>query len=96
MKLNKRLDRLEGQFVTEPTRLRMPDGKIVRLPGSSDYLLNLFGVAMRPEEASPQQATHLDLIRQCTGSIEPRGSRFVELIQCFQHGPAKAPTEVSG
>ena len=96
MKLNERLERLEKQFVSEPTILFMPDGKTVSLTGPNDYLLTLLGLATRRERATPQQAAHLDLIQKCTGSREPGGSLLVELIQCFQHGPAKEPTEAAG
>jgi hypothetical protein len=76
MKIHQRIERLEKQFVMEPTILFMPDGKTVSLVGPGDYLLTLVGLAM-------------DLIQMCSHSREPGGSRLVELIQCFQYGPAK-------
>jgi hypothetical protein len=96
MKLNQRLERLEQQFISEPTLLFMPDGKTVSLTSPNDYVLTLLGLTMHPERATATQTAHLNLIEKCVGSKEPGGARLVELIQCFQHGPAKESTEVAG
>ncbi len=95
MKLHQRLERLEKQFISEPTILFMPDGKVVSLTGPNDYLLTLLGVAREPERATPKQSQHLDQIQKCTGSSEPGGAHLVDLIRCFQHGPAKDPVEAA-
>jgi len=70
--------RLEQQFIGEPTILFMSDGKTVSLAGPNDYLLRLLGLATDRERCTPQQAGHLDL------------------IQCFQHSPAKESAEAAG
>ena len=93
MTLDKRLERLEKQLISEPTILFMPDGKTVHLAGPRDYLLTLVGLATDRQRATPIQSAHLDLIQKCSYSREPGGSRLVELIQCCQHGPAKDPAE---
>ena len=96
MKLHQRLEALEKRFVSEPTLLFMADGKTVSLTGPNAYVLTLLGLITHPERATPTQAAHLNLIEKCVGSKEPGGSHLVELIQCFQHGPAKEAAEAQG
>ena len=78
---------LEKGFSTEPTVLIMPDGRTVSINGPGDYLMQLLGVAVDGEDAGPQQAAHLDLIRRCTASKEPGGGHMVDLIRALLLGP---------
>ena len=95
MNLRQRLERLEQQLISEPTILFMPDGKTVILSGPGDYLMTLLGLSTHPNDSTPAQAEHLNLIHQCVDSAEPGGARLVELIQCFQNGPADEPIEAA-
>jgi hypothetical protein len=87
MNLNRRLAILESGFITEPTMLIMPDGRIASINGPGDYLMQLSGVAVGGENLSSEQAAHLDLIRRCTASKEPGGGHMVDLIRALPLGP---------
>ena len=95
MKLHKRLERLEKQFISEPTVLTMLDGRTETIEGPKKHLFDLFGIAVGRKPETPQQSKHLDLIAECVRSKEPGGARMAELIQCFFHGPVETPTEVA-
>ena len=93
MKLNKRLERLEEEFICEPTKLFMPDGTTETIAAPKRHLLDLFGVAVSREPGSPQQSKQLDLIEKCIGSEEPGGAHMIDLIRCFQEGPVQDARE---
>jgi sulfur relay (sulfurtransferase) DsrC/TusE family protein len=96
MKMHSRLNRLEEKFISEPTILVMADGHVEIIEGPKDHLLTLFSVAVGGRSATPKQAADLALIKECKFGSEPGGARIVELIQCFQHGPAKEAAEIAG
>jgi hypothetical protein len=87
MNLNRRLEALEKELVSESATLTMPDGRTVMIPGRGDYLLRLLGRTFDCADNSREQA-HLDLIRRATSSKEPGGGRMVELIRVMLLGPA--------
>jgi hypothetical protein len=87
VKFHRRLDALERQFISEPTILTMPDGSTATITGPDDYLVTLLALSTRCETATPGQAAHLKLIRECTSSKEPGGAQLVDLIRCFLLGP---------
>ena len=89
MNIRRRIEALEKRLLSEPTLLFMPDGRTASIPGRSEYLLKLLGVAARGANTSPEQAAQLDLIRRSTGAVEPSGGRLIEVIRCCVRGPEK-------
>jgi len=93
--LNRRLAELEKGLISDPTLLTMPDGRVVTITGSGDYLLRLMGAACGGGNLSSEQAAQLELIRQCRRSEEPGGAHIVELIRAYLLGPVEDHVDVS-
>ena len=93
MKLNRRLEALEKELLSDPIVLLMLDGSTATITGPSDYLLRLFEIVAGRREIYPEQAEQLDLIRQCTSSKEPGDAHLVDVMRCFLFGPAKTGSQ---
>jgi hypothetical protein len=89
MKLKRRLDRLEEQFVSESMTLTMPDGTTALLRGPDDYVSGLLGVTFSPERATPEQTRDLALIKRSSASQQPGGSPMVDLIRALLLSPVE-------
>lgn len=84
--VQRRINRLEQRFASEPAILTMPNETTAIIPGNGSYLLRLLFCRSAP---SPKQAAHLELIRQSTASNEPGGGRMIEMIRCMLQGPVR-------
>jgi hypothetical protein len=82
MNIQRRLKLLEKRLISEPIVLQMPDGRTETLRGPRYYTLDLFKRAI-----SGDRTPEMELIAQCTSSIEPGGGRMIELVQAILNGP---------
>jgi hypothetical protein len=80
MRLEKRIQALEAQMLSDPVVLHFADGSTESLTGPHYFLLDLLAGASSGN-LSPQQAAQLDRIRKCVFAQEPGGGRIVELMQ---------------
>jgi hypothetical protein len=80
MRLEKRIQALEAQMLSDPVVLHFADGSTESLTGPRYFLLDLLSGASSGN-LSLQQAAQLDRIRKCVFAQEPGGGRMVELMQ---------------
>ena len=74
MNLKRRLKALERDFIIQPIKLKMPDGRTVTLPGGGDHALNLLALACR-KDRTPE----MELIARSVSSTEPGEGHLIEL-----------------
>jgi hypothetical protein len=83
MKLRRRIEALESALITEPTILVMPDGSTETLPGSGDYMLDLFTRACCRERTEEMES-----IARSVSSTEPDGAHMIDLVRVCLNGPS--------
>jgi hypothetical protein len=86
MNLHRRLELLEKRLTSEPVVLQMPDGRVERLRGRGDYLLDLVLRAWRGD-----RTPEMELIAQSISSTEPGGGHMLDLVQAMLNGPKDTP-----
>ena len=89
MRLEKRIQALEAQILSDPVILHFDDGHTESLTGPRYFLLDLLSCAYGGN-VRPEQATQLDLIRKCVRAQEPGGGRLVELMQSVMGSPEES------
>ena len=80
--LLRRLEALEENLTSEPTLLRMPDGRTETLSGHGDYVLDLLARAVRGD-----RTPEMELIAKSVGSAEPGGAHMIDLVRALLNGP---------
>jgi hypothetical protein len=83
----RRLESLENDFVNKSATLHFADGSTEKLNASGDLLIRLLGYACRPEEAPPEYARKLELIRRAVDFEEPDGGQMINLTWALLHTP---------
>ncbi len=82
MNLHRRLTILEKQLNHAPVLLRMPDGRVEKICGKGDYLLDLVLRASRGE-----RTPDIMLVHESVGYTDPSGGHLLELVNALWGEP---------
>lgn len=90
MNLNRRLERLETQFISDPIILWLADGSTRQIHYNGPRILDLFMAALSGEAATSGMEMHLNWIRESVGHHDPNGGHMIELIRLALNAPASS------